>query len=69
MGEAARLQSFPDWFKFEGSECSVSSQIGNAVPPMLAYHLAGSFKEYFAMTYANMEITVESTGFAEQLAA
>jgi DNA (cytosine-5)-methyltransferase 1 len=38
--EAARLQSFPDWFEF--SECVTSqfTQIGNAVPPMLAYSIA-----------------------------
>lgn len=44
--EAARLQSFPDWFTFSGSEQSIFNQIGNAVPPMLAYHLAKSCKHY-----------------------
>jgi len=38
--EAARLQSFPDWFEFSGSEAKVFSQIGNAVPPLLSYKLA-----------------------------
>lgn len=38
--EGARLQSFPDWYKFHSSENSQFSQIGNAVPPLLAYHLA-----------------------------
>jgi DNA (cytosine-5)-methyltransferase 1 len=44
--EGARLQSFPDWFAFQGSETSCFNQIGNAVPPLLAYHLAGSFRDY-----------------------
>lgn len=46
--EAARLQSFPDWFEFKGSETNQYYQIGNAVPPMLAYHLAGAVNRYLA---------------------
>lgn len=42
--EAARLQSFPDWFEFAGTETAQFNQIGNAVPPMFAYHLAGSIR-------------------------
>ena len=38
--EAARVQSFPDSFEFIGSKTSVCKQIGNAVPPKLAYFLA-----------------------------
>ena len=38
--EAARLQSFPDSFVFFGSQNSINTQIGNAVPPLLAYQIA-----------------------------
>lgn len=44
--EAARLQSFPDWFEFEGALSSQLYQIGNAVAPLFAYKLALSVNEY-----------------------
>jgi len=40
--EAARLQSFPDSFRFSGSKLEVARQIGNAVPPRLAARVADS---------------------------
>ncbi len=45
--EAARLQSFPDWFEFIGNETQRFNQIGNAVPPLLAYQLALALKQCY----------------------
>lgn len=42
--EAARLQSFPDDFIFLGKKTHVGIQIGNAVPPLLAYKIAKNLR-------------------------
>jgi len=40
--EAARIQSFPDTFIFPGSESKAYKQIGNAIPPVLFWHIMNS---------------------------
>lgn len=42
MREAARIQSFPDDFIFDAKLRETERQIGNAVPPVLAWHIAKS---------------------------
>lgn len=42
--ESARIQSFPDDFEVLGSKTSQYKQIGNAVPPLLAYAIAKAIK-------------------------
>jgi DNA (cytosine-5)-methyltransferase 1 len=44
MREAARIQSFPDNFIFKSKLRETERQIGNAVPPVLAWHIAQSVK-------------------------
>lgn len=43
--EAARLQTFPDDYPFQGSKVEIARQIGNAVPPRLAQALAMAVRE------------------------
>ncbi|MFV9503271.1 MAG: DNA cytosine methyltransferase [Oscillochloridaceae bacterium umkhey_bin13] len=46
MREAARIQSFPDDFIFEAKLRETERQIGNAVPPVLAWHMARAVQRY-----------------------
>ena len=44
--ECARVQSFPDWYEFRGSQADGFRQVGNAVPPLYARQLALALLEY-----------------------
>lgn len=54
--ERARLQSFPDNFKFIGTPTEVRRQIGNAVPPVGVFLLAKYLMPLFTGEYEKMDL-------------
>jgi DNA (cytosine-5)-methyltransferase 1 len=72
LREAARLQSFPDWFEFAGNETSALYQIGNAVAPLFALNLAQAVRGYLERDLQATELLgqpSESAGSGDRLAA
>jgi len=51
MREAARIQSFPDDFIFQAKLRETERQVGNAVPPVLAWHIAKAVRDYLGSSY------------------
>ncbi len=45
--EVARIQAFPDTFKLDGSEAKQYRALGNAIPPVLAWHVMKSIVDAF----------------------
>jgi DNA (cytosine-5)-methyltransferase 1 len=46
--EAARVQTFPDWFRFPSSKLIAYRLIGNAVPPLIAQAIGKGVKQYLS---------------------
>ena len=71
--EAARIQTFPDRFRFSGHPSSRYRQIGNAVPPMLASAMGSCVRVALQRGSFDEEIPLQprpcSTGFREDLLA
>lgn len=58
--EAARIQSFPDWFVFEGSYSEQYDQVGNAVPPLLARAVAAELRKMLRASPGSQRPPVKS---------
>lgn len=63
--EAARLQTFPDWYRFNGPPSAAFKQIGNAVPPLLGLNLA---RALCSSLNAQVSKSVSTQQIAEALA-
>lgn len=64
MREAARVQSFPDSFIFESKLRETERQVGNAVPPVLAWHVACAVCDSLGWTKPTVDGTREQVDSA-----
>jgi DNA (cytosine-5)-methyltransferase 1 len=62
--EVARLQSFPDDFVFLNSTSDAYRQIGNAVAPVFAWHLAQSLHSFLSEASTNIPLHKEENSYA-----
>ncbi len=68
--ERARIQTFPDWFKFKGSKESVRRQVGMAVPPEGAQKVFEAlFKSFAGAPYDHIEPNLAVTDATVHLAS
>lgn len=54
--EAARIQSFPDNFQFAGSDTTAYKQIGNAIPPVMFWHVIDSVIKYMNQEFVKDDV-------------
>ncbi|MDS0278039.1 DNA cytosine methyltransferase [Halomicroarcula sp. S1AR25-4] len=60
--EAAALQSFPDDYRFFGGVGAQREQVGNAVPPLLAQHIARTVRESLELATLRGQTTLSDHG-------
>jgi DNA (cytosine-5)-methyltransferase 1 len=60
LREGARLQTFPDTFRFIGTQEEITAQIGNAIPPLLATTLAKAMFSYLTRDSERFEPSLTS---------
>lgn len=60
LREAARLQTFPDAYAFEGNSSEVAQQIGNAVPPVMVEILGVALKAALALSVQTKSVPDEA---------
>jgi DNA (cytosine-5)-methyltransferase 1 len=65
--EAARVQSFPDWFRFAGFRTSAFRQIGEAVAPFVGEAIGTSIREYLERPDRNRRSNKRAAGFGKNL--
>lgn len=64
LRESARLQTFPDAFDFHGSHAQIIQQIGNAIPPLLAKHVAQHIAQLNGSQDSHKQHTGELLGYS-----
>lgn len=65
--QAARIQTFPDWFVFEGGLMSAGEQVGNAVPVALGQHIIEHLLPLLLQRTVVSGLLTASTGLAPAL--
>jgi len=68
MREAARIQSFPDSFRFESGLRETERQIGNAVPPVMAWHIANAVAKALGLPVERLVLPEINRGKDDQMA-